>query len=60
MHPIRGVLHSSQLPDGLSLRIACLKLVIPEDAVVTDRTAGWLHGAPMILAPNSRPSYPRD
>ena len=34
------------------MRIACLKLVVPEDAVITDRTAGWLHGASMILAPN--------
>lgn len=52
LHPIRGVYHSAGLPDGLDLRIACLSLVVPQDAVVTDRTAGWLHGAPMVLAPN--------
>ena len=52
MSPVRGVYHAAQLADGLELRIACLRLVVPEDAVITDRTAGWLHGAPMILAPN--------
>jgi hypothetical protein len=30
----------------------CLVLVIPDDCVVCDRHAGWLHGAEMVLAPN--------
>lgn len=51
VNPIRGVLHGAQLVDSLDLRLACLRLVIPADAVITDRTAGWLHGASMILAP---------
>lgn len=51
-HPIRNVFHRSELIDTLDLRVACLRLVVPADAVVTDRTAGWLHGAPRILAPN--------
>ncbi|WP_296603629.1 type IV toxin-antitoxin system AbiEi family antitoxin domain-containing protein [Nocardioides sp.] len=50
-HPIRGVYHAPDLPDGLSLRLAVLRLVVPPDCVVTDRTAGWLWGANMILAP---------
>ena len=45
VHPIRGVYHVAQLPAGIDLRLACLRLVVPEDAVVTDRTAGWLYGA---------------
>jgi hypothetical protein len=32
--------------------------VVPGDAVVTDRTAGWLHGAPMILAPGDHVEVP--
>jgi hypothetical protein len=58
LNPIHGVLHAAQLPDGLALRVACLSLVVPEDAVVTDRTAGWLHGAPMVLAPNDHLRVP--
>lgn len=52
VRPVRGVYHAAHLADGLDLRVACLRLVVPEDAVVTDRTAGWLHGASMVLAPN--------
>lgn len=58
-HPVQGVYHAVQLPDGLDLRLACLRLVVPEDAVVTDRTAGWLHGAEMILAPGDHRAVPR-
>jgi hypothetical protein len=58
-HPIRGVYHVAQLPAGIELRLACLRLVVPEDAVVTDRTAGWLHGASMVLAPNDHLVVPR-
>jgi hypothetical protein len=56
--PVRGVFHATHLEDGLELRIACLRLVVPDDAVITDRTAGWLHGAPMILAPNDHLRVP--
>jgi hypothetical protein len=56
--PVRGVLHAAQLPDDLALRIECLRLVVPPDAVVTDRSAGWLHGAPMVLAPNAHLQVP--
>lgn len=57
--PVRGVYHVTQLPDTLSLRIAALKLVVPEDAVVTDRTAAWLHGAPRVLAPGDHLVVPK-
>jgi len=56
--PLRGALHAAQLVDGLELRIACAKLVVPEDAVVTDRTAAWLHMAPMVLAPGAHQRVP--
>lgn len=50
-HPIRGVYVAAQVADSISLRCAVLRLVVPEDAVVVDRHAGWLHGAEMVLAP---------
>ncbi len=58
MSPLRGVYYATQLGDTLDVRISCLRLVAPEDAVITDRTAGWLHGAPMILAPGDHLSTP--
>lgn len=57
-HPLRGVFVHDELPDSLGLRLACLRLVMPRDAFVTDRTAGWLLGAPMILAPGSHLDMP--
>ncbi len=50
-HPVRGVYHAPDLPDDLRLRLAVLRLVVPPECVVTDRTAGWLWGATMVLAP---------
>jgi hypothetical protein len=57
--PLRGVYHLADLPDTLGLRVACVKLVAPPGAVVTDRTAAWLHGATMALAPNDHLMVPR-
>lgn len=48
---VRGVYVVAQAPDSLDLRVEALRLVVPPGAVVTDRTAGWLHGAEMVLAP---------
>jgi hypothetical protein len=56
--PVHGVLYAAQLTDSLDLRLACLRLVVPENAVVTDRTAAWLHGAPMVLQPNAHLRLP--
>lgn len=41
---LHGVLVATQVPDSLKLRVAALKLVVPQHAVVVDRTACWLHG----------------
>ena len=46
-----GVYVASPVPDSIALRAAALRHVVPPDAVVTDRTAGWLHGSDMVLAP---------
>lgn len=50
--PIRRVYVAAQVPDSLMLRAQCLALVMPDDCVIVDRHAGWLHGAEMVLAPN--------
>jgi len=56
---VAGVYVVGQVADSLALRVAALRLVVPPGAVVTDRTAGWLHGAPMILAPGDHLVVPR-
>lgn len=59
VRPLRGVYHRGDTPDSLGLRVQCVRLVVPGDAVVTDRTAAWLHGATMALAPNDHLMVPR-
>lgn len=56
--PLRGVYYGAHLEDSLGLRVECVRLVVPEDGVVTDRTAGWLHGSAMALAPNDHLAVP--
>ena len=41
---LRGVFVVDSVPDSWRLRVAALELVVPEHAVVVDRTAAWLHG----------------
>lgn len=55
---LKGVYVAAQVTDSLELRTAAVRLVVPAGAVVTDRTAGWLHGAPMILAPGDHEVVP--
>lgn len=57
--PLEGVYVAAQAKDTLSLRADCVRMVLPAGAVVTDRTAGWLHGAPMILAPGDHLVTPK-
>ncbi|WP_134766142.1 hypothetical protein [Nocardioides sp. 1609] len=49
--PVRGAFLATQAGDSVRLRAESLALVVPEDCVVCDRHAGWLHGADMILTP---------
>lgn len=58
-HPMRGCFHVAHLPDSLDLRVSCLRILVPSACVVTDRTAGWLHGASMILAPGDHLVVPK-
>lgn len=41
---LRGVLVATQVPDSLAIRVAAVRLVVPEHAVVVDRLAAWVHG----------------
>ena len=45
---LRGVYVASQAPDTIDLRAQALALVVPEEAVVIDRTAAWLHGVDVL------------
>ncbi len=47
-----GVYVAAQVPDAIMMRAQALALVVPDDCVIVDRHAGWLHGAEMVLAPN--------
>lgn len=48
---VRGLYVSAHVPDDLHLRATALGLVVPPGCFVADRTAAWLHGAEMALAP---------
>jgi hypothetical protein len=54
---LKGVYVAAQVPDSLLLRCRALALVAPPGAVVTDRTAGWLHSG-NTLAPNDHLEVP--
>jgi len=41
---LRGVYCAARLPDSVELRAVAACLVIPEQAVVSDHAAAWLHG----------------
>ena len=41
---LRGVYVDAAADDGLLMRARAVALVLPETAIVTDRTAAWLHG----------------
>jgi hypothetical protein len=45
---VRGTYVAAQVVDTLGLRASALQLVVPETAVVTDRTAAWLHGVDIL------------
>jgi hypothetical protein len=55
---MRGVYYGAWLEDTLPLRVECLRLLVPEACVVTDRTAAWLWGAAMVLNPGAHLEVP--
>lgn len=57
-HPVAGVYVPSSIPDGLEVRCRALRLVLPRDSFVCDRTAAWLHAGDRALAPNEHLEVP--
>ncbi|GAA1767564.1 hypothetical protein GCM10009795_012470 [Nocardioides hankookensis] len=57
-HPVPGVYIPASLPDGLELRCRALRLILPPDAFVCDRSAAWLHAGDRALAPNEHLEVP--
>ncbi|MCW2866724.1 MAG: hypothetical protein JWR20_912 [Marmoricola sp.] len=55
---LKGVYAVADLPDTQLLRAQAIRLVVPAGVVVTDESAGWLAGAPMILRPGSHLETP--
>lgn len=53
---LRGVYAVAQVRDDIGFRATALGLVVPRSAVVTDRTAAWLHG--VAILPRSAPYVP--
>lgn len=45
---VRGGYVVAQVRDTLEVRAAALRLVVPDSAVVTDRTAAWHHGVDVL------------
>ena len=45
---VRGAYAVAQLRDTIELRAGALSLVVSDGAVVTDRTAAWLHGIDVL------------
>ncbi|GAB6987347.1 type IV toxin-antitoxin system AbiEi family antitoxin domain-containing protein [Nocardioides pyridinolyticus] len=57
-HPVAGVYVPAALEDSLRLRCSVLRLVLPPDAFVCDRTASWLHAGDDALAPGEHLAVP--
>jgi hypothetical protein len=45
---VRGVFTAAQAPNDTLVRASALALVVPPTAIVTDRTAAWLHGVDIL------------
>jgi hypothetical protein len=45
---LTGVYAAAQAPDNMTRRAQAVSLVVPPSAVVTDRTAAWLHGVDIL------------
>lgn len=54
---LHGVYAAAQVRDSIESRADALKLVVPDSAVITDRTAAWLHGVD-LLPPSALSSCP--
>ncbi|GEP36969.1 hypothetical protein NPS01_06320 [Nocardioides psychrotolerans] len=55
---LNGVYVPSYVADSVGLRCEALRLVVPADVFICDRTAAWLHGATGALAPGEHQGVP--
>ncbi len=55
---LQGVYVAAQARDDMDLRAHALSLVVPDGAVVTDRTAAWLHGVDLLPRSSGRTPPP--
>lgn len=55
---VEGVYVGSEVPESIELRCAALRLVVPEDAFIADRTAAWLYTGARALGPNEHLAVP--
>lgn len=56
--PIEGVYVDATMPDSIPLRCDMLRLVLPPDCFVCDRTAAWLHAGDRALGPGEHLAVP--
>ena len=56
--PIEGVYVAAYVPDSIELRCRMLRLVVPPDCFVCDRTAAWLHAGEQALGPDEHLAVP--
>lgn len=57
-HPIAGAYVVASVEDSLDLRCRMLRLVLPPDCFVCDRTAAWIHAGDRALAPGEHLDVP--
>ena len=57
-HPVPGVYIPAAIPDSIGLRCRALRLILPRNAFVCDRTAAWIHAGDRALAPNEHLEVP--
>src|SRR3954447_8928187 len=56
--PIPGVYVRRDVPDSIELRCRMLRLAVPPDCFVCDRTAAWLHAGDRALGPDEHLAVP--
>src|SRR5436190_63095 len=47
-HMLRNIYVATQARDDINLRATTLSLIVPDGAVITDRSTTWLHGIELL------------
>ncbi|MGY2704200.1 type IV toxin-antitoxin system AbiEi family antitoxin domain-containing protein [Nocardioides sp. HB32] len=56
--PVAGVYVDAAVPDTISMRCDVVRLVVPPDCFICDRTAAWLHAGDRALGPGEHLAVP--